>query len=129
MVRRALTRIEGLSADTTSLVDIDPACERPGIGPIISSATVVAIGGGDVFSKGRDFAAWLGLVLRQISTGTAPSSARYPRAAIVTWGLVRAGGLGGVDPAAKCADRAVSRLNCLGIIVQKSAAKWRAHGA
>ncbi len=41
----------------------------PGIGPIISSATVAAIGTGDVFSKGRDFAAWLGLVPRQISTG------------------------------------------------------------
>jgi len=41
----------------------------PGIGPIISSAMVAAIGAGDTFSKGRDFAAWLGLVPRQISTG------------------------------------------------------------
>src|SRR5438045_9101055 len=41
----------------------------PGIGPIISSATVGAIGAGDAFSKGRDFAAWLGLVPRQMSTG------------------------------------------------------------
>jgi transposase len=41
----------------------------PGIGPIISSATVAAIGTGDVFSKGRDFGAWLGLVPKQISTG------------------------------------------------------------
>jgi transposase len=30
---------------------------------------VTAIGAGDVFSKGRDFAAWLGLVPKQISTG------------------------------------------------------------
>jgi transposase len=30
---------------------------------------VAAIGAGDVFSKGRDFAAWLGIVPRQISTG------------------------------------------------------------
>jgi len=30
---------------------------------------VAAIGTGEVFSKGRDFAAWLGLVPRQISTG------------------------------------------------------------
>jgi transposase len=48
-------------------------CERlmsiPGIGPIISSAMVAAIGTGDSFSKDRDFAAWLGLVPRQISTG------------------------------------------------------------
>ena len=41
----------------------------PGIGPIISSAMVAAIGVGEVFTKGRDFAAWLGLVPKQISTG------------------------------------------------------------
>jgi transposase len=41
----------------------------PGIGPIIASVTVAAIGTGDTFSKGRDFAAWLGLVPKQISTG------------------------------------------------------------
>src|SRR5262245_22352306 len=41
----------------------------PGIGPIISSAMVAAIGAGDAFSKDRDFAAWLGLVPKQISTG------------------------------------------------------------
>ena len=41
----------------------------PGIGPIISSAMVAAIGTGDVFTKRRDFAAWLGLVPKQISTG------------------------------------------------------------
>ena len=30
---------------------------------------VAAIGTGDAFTKGRDFAAWLGLVPKQISTG------------------------------------------------------------
>jgi transposase len=48
-------------------------CERlmsvPGIGPIISSAMVAAVGTGDAFTKGRDFAAWLGLLPKQISTG------------------------------------------------------------
>lgn len=71
--RRLDERIEGLSTEIADVVARDPACERlmtvPGIGPIISSATVAAIGTGDVFSKGRDFAAWLGLVPRQISTG------------------------------------------------------------
>jgi transposase len=66
-------RIEGLSTDIKGLADQDPACERlmtvPGIGPIISSAMVAAIGNGAVFSKGRDFGAWLGLVPQQISTG------------------------------------------------------------
>jgi transposase len=41
----------------------------PGIGPIIASAMVAAIGDGAAFTKGRDFAAWLGLVPRQTSTG------------------------------------------------------------
>jgi transposase len=66
-------RIERMSADIEALADQDPACERlmtvPGIGPIISSATVAAIGNGAAFSNGRDFGAWLGLVPRQMSTG------------------------------------------------------------
>jgi len=66
-------RIEGLSSEIEALARQDSGCERlmsvPGIGPIISSAMVAAIGTGDAFSKGRDFAAWLGLVPRQISTG------------------------------------------------------------
>ena len=41
----------------------------PGIGPIIASAMVAAVGSGTAFAKGRDFAAWLGLVPRQMSTG------------------------------------------------------------
>ena len=45
------------------------SADVPGIGPIISSAIVAAIGTGDVSSKGRDFGAWLGLVPKQISTG------------------------------------------------------------
>jgi transposase len=71
--RRLDERIEGLSAEIEALARQDPACERlmtvPGIGPIISSAMVAAIGNGAVFAKGRDFGAWLGLVLKQISTG------------------------------------------------------------
>jgi hypothetical protein len=35
----------------------------------IAGEVFAAIGSGDVFSKGRDFAAWLGLVPKQISTG------------------------------------------------------------
>ena len=66
-------RIEGLSGEIEELAKRDAGCERlmtiPGIGPIISSAMVAAIGTGDGFVKGRDFAAWLGLVPRQISTG------------------------------------------------------------
>jgi transposase len=71
--RRLDERIDGLSNEIEALAQRDAGCERlmsvPGIGPIISSAMVAAIGTGDAFSKGRDFAAWLGLVPKQISTG------------------------------------------------------------
>jgi transposase len=71
--RRLDERIERLSDEIKALAEQDCGCGRlmtvPGIGPIISSAVVAAIGTGEVFSKGRDFAAWLGLVPRQISTG------------------------------------------------------------
>ena len=39
----------------------------PGIGPIISSAVVAAIGNGTAFTRGRDFAAWLGLVMPPVT--------------------------------------------------------------
>ena len=71
--RRLDHRIDDLSNEITRLARQDAGCERlmsvPGIGPIISSAMVAAIGAGEAFSKGRDFAAWLGLVPKQISTG------------------------------------------------------------
>ena len=41
----------------------------PGVGPMISTAVVAAIGTGEAFDRGRDFGAWLGLVPRQYSTG------------------------------------------------------------
>ena len=71
--RRLDARIDGLSGEIEKLAHQDQHCERlmtvPGIGPIISSAMVAAIGTGEVFPKGRDFGAWLGLVPKQISTG------------------------------------------------------------
>src|SRR5262249_55654518 len=71
--RRLDARVEAISGEIEELARQDQACERlmtvPGIGSIISSAIVAAIGTGDAFSKGRDFGAWLGLVPKQISTG------------------------------------------------------------
>src|SRR5262252_9974533 len=65
--------MDQLSSEIAVLARQDPHCERlmtvPGIGPIISSAMVAAIGTGEAFSKGRDFGAWLGLVPKQMSTG------------------------------------------------------------
>ena len=42
---------------------------RQGIGPITASALVATVGNGRDFKNGRQFAAWLGLVPRQYSTG------------------------------------------------------------
>jgi hypothetical protein len=57
--RRLDERIEGLSNEIEALARRDAGCEHlmsvPGIGPIISSAMVAAIGSGDAFTKGRDF--------------------------------------------------------------------------
>lgn len=41
----------------------------PGIGPITASAVVATVGDAKNFANGRQFAAWLGLVPRQHSTG------------------------------------------------------------
>ena len=66
----------------------DAGCEWlmsiPGIEPIISSAMVAAIGAGDGITKGRDFAAWLGPVLRQISTGDRTILDKISKRAIAT---------------------------------------------
>jgi transposase len=41
----------------------------PGIGAIVASALVAAVGRAESFDRGRDLAAWLGLVPRQFTTG------------------------------------------------------------
>jgi transposase len=66
-------RIAAVSAEIEALAAQDEHCQRlmsvPGVGPIISSAVVAAIGTGAGFKQGRDFGAWLGLVPKQESTG------------------------------------------------------------
>ena len=44
----------------------------PGIGAIVASALVAAVGRAESFDHGRDLAAWLGLVQRQFTTGGKP---------------------------------------------------------
>ena len=41
----------------------------PGIGPLIATVLVALAPPAETFRKGRNYAAWLGLVLRQHSTG------------------------------------------------------------
>jgi len=65
--------IERVSDEIDAIADQDAACRRlrqiPGVGPLVATATVAAIGNGAAFRKGREFAAWLGLIPRQHSTG------------------------------------------------------------
>ena len=44
----------------------------PGIGSLNATAPVAAIGRAETFGRGRDLAAWLGLVPRQMTTGGKP---------------------------------------------------------
>ena len=68
--------IDHVSAVIDSIAKTDPVCRRlmavPGVGPIVATALVAAIGDGTAFARGRDLAAWLGLVPRQHSTGGKP---------------------------------------------------------
>src|SRR5262249_17246232 len=60
--RRLDERIASVSTEIEALAKQDASCQRlmsvPGIGPIVSSAVVAAIGNGSGFKQGRDFAAW-----------------------------------------------------------------------
>jgi transposase len=62
-----------LNLEVEQIASSDAACTRlrqiPGIGPLIATAIVAAIGNGTAFRKGREFAAWMGLVPKQYSTG------------------------------------------------------------
>ncbi len=51
----------------------DKACKAiaavPGVGLLTATATVAIMGDAKTFKSGREFAAWLGLVPRQVGTG------------------------------------------------------------
>jgi transposase len=66
-------RIEDVSGEIEEISRTEENCANvmpiPGIGPMISTAMVAAVGKGEAFDRGRDFAAWVGLVPTQYSTG------------------------------------------------------------
>jgi transposase len=66
-------RIAQVEAEILAWHRADPVSQRlakiPGIGPLIASAIVATVPDPSVFRSGREFAAWLGLVPRQHSTG------------------------------------------------------------
>jgi transposase len=65
--------IKAITDEIERISNDDARCLRlrqiPGFGPLVSTATVAAIGNGAAFRRGRDFAAWVGVVPRQYSTG------------------------------------------------------------
>lgn len=65
-----------LNLEIKQIAEADSTCRRlltvPGIGPLAATAMVAAVGNGAAFAKGREFAAWLGLVPKQFSTGGKP---------------------------------------------------------
>ncbi len=66
-------RIAATDQQIERVFEADEACQRlaqlPGIGPLTATALVAAVGDATAFKNGRQFAAWLGLVPRQHSTG------------------------------------------------------------
>ena len=65
--------IQTVTDEIERISNEDERCQRlrqiPGFGPLVSTATVAAIGNGAPFRRGRDFAAWVGVVPRQYSMG------------------------------------------------------------
>ncbi|MDX8454909.1 transposase [Mesorhizobium sp. VK9D] len=56
----------------------------PGIGAVNATALAAAVDDASAFAKGRDFVAWLGLVPRQITTGSKPRLTRSASAVAPT---------------------------------------------
>jgi transposase len=69
-------RLAEFDKELTEWARDDEAARRlrtiPGIGVLNATALVAAIGHGESFARGRDLAAWLGLVPRQVTTGGKP---------------------------------------------------------
>lgn len=69
-------RVAAFDAEFAAMARTDERARRltgiPGIGPLNATALVAAVGNAATFTKGRDLAAWLGLVPRQATTGGKP---------------------------------------------------------
>lgn len=87
-------RIARLDAEFAEQAQSDERARRlltiPGIGALNATALVAAVGDASTFGRGRDLAAWLGLVPRQATTGGKPRllgitkrGSRYLRKALI----------------------------------------------
>jgi transposase len=70
------TRIKAFDMEFAAVARTQASARRlltiPGIGALNATALVAAIGDAGTFARGRDLAAWLGLVPRQVTTGGKP---------------------------------------------------------
>lgn len=71
-------RVDDLDKKIKTLANNNSAVKRlqqiPGIGPIIATALICAIGDGKQFKRGRDMAAWLGLSRRDSTVAAAKTA-------------------------------------------------------
>jgi transposase len=69
-------RLAGINKRIKAVYDAHPVCQRlatiPGIGPLVATAVIASVSEPQRFKNGRQFAAYLGLVPRQHSTGGKP---------------------------------------------------------
>jgi transposase len=66
-------RIDQLDLVILKRAKEDDACQRltaiPGVGPVTATALIAAVGNGSAFQRGRDLAAWIGMVPGEHSSG------------------------------------------------------------
>ncbi len=66
-------RIEEMDRVIQKTAKENEACQRlteiPGVGPVTATALIAAVGNGSTFQKGRNLAAWMGIVPGEYSTG------------------------------------------------------------
>lgn len=82
-LRASETQIDALDAAILNWHQASDTSRRlatiPGVGPIIASALAASVPEPSAFATGRQFAAWLGLVPRQSSTGGKPRLGRISK--------------------------------------------------
>lgn len=75
-LQRIQEEIDEITAQIERIASQDAQAQMlrtiPGVGPVVATALVAAVGNAAHFGRARDLAAWIGLVPRQYSTGGKP---------------------------------------------------------
>lgn len=124
-------RIQAMEERIQRVFVANEQCQRlaaiEGVGPLIATAMVAAVSDGRVFRNGRQFAAWLGLVPRQHSSGQAATTWNHQKRRSVSqnvtgaWGTVsrvskhgKIGPAESVDRGEAAQDRNHQDMHCSG---------------